>query len=65
MNRTSSTSYTDQQLALAIVESDRRYFEMGAQTRQLSMGQLCWMPGLNELAASCVVSTIDTCSAVP
>ncbi len=58
MIRISAASYVDQQLALAIVESDRRYFELAARTKQLPIGQLCWMPGLNDLAASCVVHRI-------
>jgi len=45
-------------LALALVETDRRYFELGAEVRRLSHGSLCMMPGLNELAASCVVQRV-------
>jgi len=51
-------SQVDQQLASALVESDRRYFEMAARTQRLAIGQLCWMPGLHELAASCVIHRI-------
>ncbi len=58
MIRITAGSYIDQRLALALVESDRRYFEMGARTSQLPLGLLCWMPGLNDLAASCVVHRI-------
>jgi len=58
VTRIIAESQVDQQLALALVESDRRYFEMAARTQRLAIGQLCWMPGLHELAASCVVHRI-------
>lgn len=49
---------TDHRLALALVESDRYYFEMAAETCPLSAGTLCLMPGLTELAASCVIQRL-------
>lgn len=58
MNRICAKSDVDQQLALALIESDRSYFELAARIDQFTLGQLCWMPGLNELAASCVVHRI-------
>ena len=59
-----SPTDTDQRLALALVESDRRYFELAARTEQLPLGQLCWMEGLHDLAASCVVQRV-TCPPDP
>ena len=48
----------DRRYGATLIETDRIYFEMAAQTVDLSVGQLVWMPGLNELAASCVVHRI-------
>ena len=45
--------------AEALIESDRRYFELGAKIDKLPLGELAWMPGLTDLAASCVVHRID------
>jgi GNAT superfamily N-acetyltransferase len=50
---------TDHRCARTLIESDRRYFEMAAEVEELSLGQLAWMPGLTELAASCVIQRVD------
>jgi hypothetical protein len=42
-----------------LLESDRRYFEMAAVVHPLSHGELAWMPGLTELAASCVIQRVE------
>mmetsp|Transcript_25424 Transcript_25424/g.61239 ORF Transcript_25424/g.61239 Transcript_25424/m.61239 type:complete len:272 (-) Transcript_25424:467-1282(-) len=46
--------------ARALIESDRRYFEMAAEVQELSLGRLTWMPGLTGLAASCVIHRVET-----
>lgn len=49
----------DRKLAVTLIETDRSYFELAARTVDLSVGQIAWMPGLHELAASCVVHRIS------
>ena len=45
-------------LAGTLLESDCRYFEFGAKVRSLDHAKLVHMPGLEELAAGCVVQRI-------
>lgn len=59
MIRQLTKTETDRCCARAIIETDRRYFEMGAEVHELSIGRLAWMPGLTELAASCVVHRVE------
>lgn len=54
-----ATTETDRICARALIESDRRYFEMGAIVQSLSLGDLVWMRGLTDLAASCVIHRVD------
>jgi GNAT superfamily N-acetyltransferase len=49
----------DRRAGATLIETDRIYFELAAQVVDLSVGQLVWMPGLNELAASCVIHRIS------
>jgi GNAT superfamily N-acetyltransferase len=49
----------DQYCARVLIETDRRYFEMGASSEKLSVGELVWMPSLTDLAASCVVQRLN------
>ncbi|MFK8112131.1 MAG: GNAT family N-acetyltransferase [Rubripirellula sp.] len=49
----------DRRLSVALIETDRSYFEMAAEMHDLSIGKLVWMPGLNHLASSCVVHRIE------
>ena len=49
----------DRRCAHELIESDRRYFELGAHIEPLSYGHLAWMPGLTHLAASCVIHRVD------
>lgn len=47
-------------LALArAVETDRIYFEMGAELRQLAGATLAWMPGLTGSPAAAVIQRVD------
>ena len=46
------------QLASAI-ETDRRYFELGANIEQLSGARLAWMPGLTSAPAAAVIQRVD------
>ena len=41
------------------VESDCRYFEMGAQTRALDGATLAWMPGLTTSPGAAVIQRVD------
>ena len=59
MIRSIVTTEEDLHCAAALIESDRRYFEMGAETLKLPCGVMVWMPSLTELAASCVVHRVD------
>ncbi len=59
MIRLLATTDTDCRCAHALIESDRRYFEMGAIIERMSVGELTWMTDLTDLAASCVVQRID------
>lgn len=59
MIRAAVPGRVEQQLTRALLESDRRYFELGAEVCALPGGSLYWMTGLNELAASCVVQRVD------
>ena len=49
---------TDAQLASAI-ETDRRYFELGATIENLPGAQVAWMPGLASAPAGAVVQRVD------
>ena len=49
---------SDRICSAALLETDRKYFEMGARIEKLSHGLLAWMPGLTNLAASCVVHRV-------
>lgn len=42
-------------LARMLIQSDRRYFAAGAECRRFRGGSLRWMPGLQHLAAGCIV----------
>lgn len=42
-------------LARALVDSDRRYFELGAIVEPVAGARLAWMAGLADLQAACVV----------
>lgn len=46
--------------AAALLESDRRYFELGASLDSDTIGgaQVAWMPGLQATAAGCVVQRV-------
>lgn len=41
-----------------LLESDARYFEIGARIEELDMGSLVTMPGLEQLAAGCVIQRV-------
>lgn len=42
-----------------MIESDRRYFAAGAECRPFRGGVVRWMPGLQHLAAGCIVEPTD------
>lgn len=42
-------------LARLLIDSDRRYFVAGAERRSFPGGSVHWMPGLQQLAAGCIV----------
>jgi len=50
---------TSQSITDAAIESDCAYFEMAAQEKVLTGGQLLWMPELESLSSSSVVQRID------
>ncbi len=60
MIRLLAMTESDRICSVALLESDRRYFEMGAETEPLSHGLLAWMPGLTRLAASCVIHRVES-----
>ena len=41
-------------VADALLESDRRYFGLGAESQSLGFGELCWVPGQSRNPAGCV-----------
>lgn len=43
------------ELARMLIESDRAYFAAGAECLEFDGGRLRWMPGLQHLAAGCIV----------
>ena len=45
-------------LGRALLESDRRYFELGAEVETLEGAQIAWMPGMVALPAACVVHRV-------
>lgn len=47
------------ELLRRVVETDRVYFELGAEIEQLPGGVLAWMPGLADCPASTVVHRLD------
>ena len=49
----------DAGLGPALLESDRRYFEMAASCEDMPGATLVWTPGLAHLAAGCVVHRVD------
>jgi len=46
-------------LGPALLESDRRYFELGARLERLEGATIAWMPGLEGMPAGCVVYGIE------
>ncbi|QDP19210.1 GNAT family N-acetyltransferase [Sphingomonas xanthus] len=42
-----------------VVETDRVYFELGAQVESLAGASLAWMPGLTDCPASTVIHRVD------
>jgi len=46
-------------LSSEVLESDNRYFEMGAEIRQLSSGVLAWAPGCSAIPPGCLALRID------
>ena len=52
----------DALLCRQIVESDRRYFEMGARIVPLPGAEIAWMPGLAHCASAVVVHRVDPSS---
>ncbi|HEX2064206.1 MAG TPA: GNAT family N-acetyltransferase [Acidimicrobiales bacterium] len=44
---------------LALLETDRRYFEIAAVREEMAGATVAWMPGLAHLAAACVVHRTD------
>jgi GNAT superfamily N-acetyltransferase len=51
-------------IVAAMLESDRRYFEMAAHRQRVDGATLDWVPGLTHMAAGCVVHRVAP-SAVP
>lgn len=49
-------------LGAELIESDCRYFELGAQVRELPAAQLAWMPDLVTDPAACVVQRVSPAS---
>lgn len=38
-----------------LMDTDSRYFEIGAEQRELLLGRMCWVPGCTEIAPGCVL----------
>ena len=45
-------------LAAALLESDRRYFELGATVDEIEGAEVAWMPGMEATPAGCVVHRV-------
>ncbi len=45
-------------LAAALLESDRRYFELGASVAAINGARVAWMPGMEATPAGCVVHRV-------
>ncbi|MEA2972335.1 MAG: hypothetical protein QOG82_793 [Actinomycetota bacterium] len=45
-------------LAAALLESDRRYFELGATVDEIVGAEVVWMPGMEATPAGCVVQRV-------
>ncbi len=45
-------------LAAALLESDRRYFELGATVKAVDGGEVAWVPGMEATPAGCVVQRV-------
>ena len=45
-------------LAAALLESDRRYFELGATVAEIEGAEVAWMPGMEATPAGCVVHRV-------
>jgi GNAT superfamily N-acetyltransferase len=58
------TDSRDAPLIERVIETDRAYFELGAQTRQIPGATLAWIPGLSGAAAGAVVHRVDVDRAV-
>lgn len=50
---------TDITPAVELIESDARYFELGAQVETMDGAVIAWVPGFADLPAGCVVSRVD------
>jgi GNAT superfamily N-acetyltransferase len=51
--------YYTSRLASETLESDARYFELGARSKALPGASLSWVPGLTTLPAGCVVQRVQ------
>ena len=49
---------TSDSMARALLESDRRYFELGSTVDALGGARIVWMPGMEKLPAACVVHRV-------
>ena len=45
-------------LAAALLESDRRYFELGASVEGIEGAEVAWVPGMEAMPAGCVVHRV-------
>ena len=46
-------------LSAELIESDARYFELGAQVETIDGAVIAWVPGFVDLAAGCVVQRVN------
>lgn len=46
-------------LSVELIESDARYFELGAQVETIDGAVIAWIPGFVDLAAGCVVQRVN------
>ena len=51
-------------LGPALLESDRRYFELGATVQEVDGAELAWLPGMESTPAGCVVHRVRPAAAV-
>ena len=59
MTQPLSQARTDGSLLARAIESDRQYFEMGAELTPIDGATLAWMPGLTRSPAAAVIHRVD------